>query len=91
VEVVAGARGRVPVLVDSGFRRGTDVFKALALGATAVGIGRAYIWGLASFGQEGVERVLDILREELLIAMRQAGTRSISEINASYVVDKRRG
>jgi isopentenyl diphosphate isomerase/L-lactate dehydrogenase-like FMN-dependent dehydrogenase len=91
VEVVAGARGRVPVLVDSGFRRGTDVFKALALGATAVGIGRAYIWGLASFGQEGVERVLDILREELRIAMRQAGTRSISEINASYVVDKRRG
>ena len=91
VEVVAGARGRVPVLVDSGFRRGTDVFKALALGATAVGIGRAYIWGLASFGQEGVERVLEILRGELLIAMRQAGTRSISEINASYVVDKRRG
>lgn len=91
VEVAAGVRGRVPVLVDSGFRRGTDVFKALALGATAVGIGRPYIWGLASFGQEGVERVLDILRAELLIAMRQAGTRSISEINASHVVDKRLG
>jgi len=91
VEVAAGVRGRVPVLVDSGFRRGSDIFKALALGATAVGIGRPYIWGLASFGQEGVERVLDILRGELMIAMRQAGTRSISEINASYVVDKRRG
>jgi isopentenyl diphosphate isomerase/L-lactate dehydrogenase-like FMN-dependent dehydrogenase len=86
VEVVAGVRGRVPVLVDGGFRRGTDVFKALALGATAVGIGRPYIWGLASFGQEGVEKVLDILRGELLIAMRQAGTRSIAEINRSYVV-----
>ena len=52
----------MPVIVDSGFRRGTDIFKALALGATAVAIGRPYIWGLASFGQEGVERVLDILR-----------------------------
>lgn len=89
VEVVAGARGRVPVLVDSGFRRGTDVFKALALGATAVGIGRPYIWGLASFGQEGVEKVLEILRAELLIAMRQAGTRSIAEIDRSYVVHGR--
>jgi 4-hydroxymandelate oxidase len=89
-EVAEGVRGRVPVLVDGGFRRGTDVFKALALGATAVGIGRPYIWGLASFGQEGVEKVLDILRAELLIAMRQAGTRSIAEINRSYVVDNRR-
>ncbi|MBX3703608.1 MAG: alpha-hydroxy-acid oxidizing protein [Steroidobacteraceae bacterium] len=89
VEVVAGVRGRVPVLVDSGFRRGTDVFKALALGATAVGIGRPYIWGLASFGQEGVEKVLDILREELGIAMRQAGTRSLAEINRSFIVHHR--
>lgn len=90
-EVVAGVRGRVPVLVDSGFRRGSDVFKALALGATAVGIGRPYIWGLASFGQEGVESVLSILRRELLIAMRQAGTRSISEITPAFVIDHRRG
>jgi len=90
-EVVAGVRGRVPVLIDGGFRRGTDVFKALALGATAVGIGRPYIWGLASFGEEGVEKVLDILRAELILAMRQAGTRSIAEINQSYVVDTQRG
>lgn len=90
VEVVAGVRGRVPVLVDGGFRRGTDVFKALALGATAVGIGRPYIWGLASFGQEGVEKVLEILRGELLIAMQQAGTRSVAEISRSYIVDNRR-
>jgi len=72
-------------------RRGTDIFKALALGATAVGIGRPYAWGLAAFGQEGVEAVLDILRKELLIVMRQAGTRSIGEINRSYVVEARRG
>jgi isopentenyl diphosphate isomerase/L-lactate dehydrogenase-like FMN-dependent dehydrogenase len=90
VEVVAGVRGRVPVLVDGGVRRGTDVFKALALGATAVGIGRPYIWGLASFGQEGVEKVLDILRKELLFAMRQAGTPNIPAISRSYVIDSRR-
>ncbi len=90
-EVAAGIRGRVPVLVDGGFRRGTDIFKALALGANAVGIGRPYIWGLASLGQEGVEKVLDILRTELQTAMRQAGTRSIAEIKQSFVVDNRRG
>jgi len=90
-EVIEGARGRVPVLVDGGVRRGTDIFKALALGATAVCIGRPYVWGLAAFGQEGVEVVLDILRRELLTVMRQAGTRSISEINRSYVVEGRRG
>lgn len=90
-EVAEGVKGRVPLIVDGGFRRGSDIFKALALGANAVGIGRPYIWGLASFGQAGVEGVLDILRAELAIAMRQAGTRSIAEINRSYVVDNRRG
>ncbi len=89
-EVVEGVQGRIPVIVDGGFRRGTDIFKALALGANAVAIGRPYIWGLASFGQEGVEKVLDILRAELTMAMRQAGTRSIAEINRSYIVDNRR-
>jgi 4-hydroxymandelate oxidase len=87
-EVVAGAAGRIPVLVDGGFRRGSDVFKALALGATAVAIGRPYLWGLAAFGQAGVEAVLEILRRELETIMRQAGTRSIREIDASYVVPR---
>ncbi len=89
-EVAPAVNGRIPVMVDGGIRRGSDVFKALALGADAVGIGRPYIWGLASFGQEGVERVLDILQAELVGNMRQAGTRSIAEIVPSYVVDKRR-
>ena len=74
VEVAAGVRGRAPVIMDGGVRRGTDIFKAMALGATSVGIGRPYIWGLASFGQEGVEMVLEILRREFQLVMRQAGT-----------------
>ncbi len=89
-EVAPAVKGRVPVLMDSGIRRGTDVFKALALGADAVGVGRPYIWGLASFGQEGVERVLSILRSELFTAMRQAGVRSVADINEAFVVDRRR-
>ena len=88
-EVVAGAAGRVPVLVDSGFRRGTDIFKALALGATAVGVGRPYIWGLAAFGQEGVETALAILRRELQMVMRQAGTPALGKITKDYIVDRR--
>ena len=84
-EVVEVVKGRVPVLVDGGFRRGSDVFKALALGATAVGIGRPYLWGLGAFGQPGVERVLDIFRAELTLTMKQCGTRSVTEITRAYV------
>lgn len=85
-EVVAGARGRVPVFVDGGVRRGTDVFKALALGATAVGIGRPQAWGLAAFGQPGVEAVLNILNRELVDIMRQAGTPTIDSITGDHLV-----
>jgi isopentenyl diphosphate isomerase/L-lactate dehydrogenase-like FMN-dependent dehydrogenase len=88
-EVAEGVRGRIPIIVDGGFRRGIDIFKALALGASAIMIGRPYIWGLAAFGQPGVEAVLDILRRELRLVMRQAGTVRISDINRSYVVDRR--
>ena len=84
--VVNTVNGRIPVIVDGGFRRGTDIFKALALGADAVGIGRPYLWGLGSFGQEGVETVLDILRRELEIIMKQAGTLSIEEITRDSVI-----
>ncbi len=84
-EVVTAVGGKVPVLVDGGFRRGMDFFKALALGADAVCIGRPYLWGLAAFGQEGVERVLDILRAELRMAMMTAGTRRIRDINRAHL------
>ena len=84
-EVLEGVNGRMPVFVDGGVRRGTDVFKALALGAKSVGIGRPYIWGLGAFGQAGVERVIDILNGELAMVMRQCGTKSISEINQSFL------
>jgi len=87
-EVVDGVAGRVPVIVDGGVRRGTDIFKALALGATAVGIGRPHAWGLAAFGQPGVEAVLEILRREFKTIMRQAGTTSIDKINRNYVVTR---
>lgn len=91
-EVVQAVAGRIPVLVDGGVRRGTDVFKALALGASAVGIGRPYIWGLSAFGQQGVERVLDIVNNELRLAMVGCGTRSLKEITPASIIDTwRRG
>jgi isopentenyl diphosphate isomerase/L-lactate dehydrogenase-like FMN-dependent dehydrogenase len=84
-KIVEALAGRIPVLIDSGFRRGSDVFKALALGASAVCIGRPYLWGLAAFGQDGVEAVLSILRRELETIMRQMGTPSLRAITPAYV------
>jgi 4-hydroxymandelate oxidase len=84
-EVVDEVRGRIPVLLDGGVRRGTDVFKALALGAKAVGIGRPFLWGLGAFGQSGVERVLEILQGELKLAMGNCGAQTIAAIDRSYV------
>ena len=85
-DVARMVRGRVPVILDSGIRRGTDIFKALALGADAVAIGRPYLWGLGAFGQPGVERVLQILRAELRTTMGLAGTRTLAEIGPASVV-----
>ncbi len=82
-EVVQAAKGRVPVLLDGGVRNGADIYKALALGAAGVGIGRPYIWGLSAFGQAGVERVLEILRAELKLTMQQMGTPTIKDITAA--------
>ena len=88
-EVVQGAGSRIPVLLDGGVRRGTDVFKALALGAAAVGIGRPYIWGLSSFGQAGVDRVLQILSTELQLAMVGCGTVTVKDISRKALIDTR--
>lgn len=83
-EVIEGAGG-LPVFIDGGFRRGTDIFKALALGAQAVFIGRPYVWGLAAFGQPGVERVLDMLRAELELVMKQCGVTAVRQIGRAFV------
>ena len=85
-EVVGAVKGRVPVFLDGGVRHGTDIYKALASGARGVGIGRPYIWGLSAFGQEGVERVLEILRAELTMTMKQMGTPTVKEITSARVV-----
>jgi (S)-2-hydroxy-acid oxidase len=84
-EVADVVRGRIPVIVDGGIRRGTDVLKALALGADAVCVGRPYIWGLGAFGQEGVTKVMQILDSELEVAMTQAGTPTLADITAAAV------
>ncbi len=88
-EIVQAAGGRLPILLDGGVRRGTDAFKALALGATAVGIGRPYIWGLGAFGQAGVERTLQILDTELRLAMVGCGTTSLKAITSKAIIDTR--
>jgi 4-hydroxymandelate oxidase len=85
-EVVDAVAGRVPVLLDGGIRRGTDVFKALALGAAAALIGRPAAWGLAVDGEEGVYRVLEMLREELDTAMVLAGCGTLADITRAAVV-----
>ena len=91
-EVAQAVRRRVPVIVDGGVRRGTDVYKALALGADAVGIGRPYIWGMAAFGQPGIERVLDLINNELRLAMVGCGATSIKQITSASLIDTgRRG
>ena len=87
-EVVAGVRGRVPVLIDSGVRRGADIFKALALGADAVGIGRPYVWGLGAFGQQGVDKVIELLLDEFRMVMRQTRTTTIDQIVPSFVMER---
>jgi isopentenyl diphosphate isomerase/L-lactate dehydrogenase-like FMN-dependent dehydrogenase len=84
-EVVVAANGKVPVLMDGGIRRGTDILKAIALGARAILIGRPYVWGLAAFGQVGVQRVVELLRAELVLSMGLAGKPNLAAIDRSLV------
>jgi lactate 2-monooxygenase len=85
--IVAGVAGRVPVLFDSGIRGGADIFKALALGATAVGIGRPYVYGLAVAGEAGVREVLRNLRADFDLTMGLSGCASIAEIGPNALAD----
>jgi isopentenyl diphosphate isomerase/L-lactate dehydrogenase-like FMN-dependent dehydrogenase len=84
-EIVAAVDGRAEVLVDSGIRRGTDVVKALCLGARAVLCGRAYAYGLAAAGEAGVTRALEILRADLDRTLKLLGCNSVRDLNRSYV------
>jgi isopentenyl diphosphate isomerase/L-lactate dehydrogenase-like FMN-dependent dehydrogenase len=84
-EVVRAVNGKIPILVDGGFRRGTDILKGLALGAKAICVARPYLYGMAAFGQRGVERVLQLLRTELALNMGLAGVPNLAAIDRSLV------
>jgi 4-hydroxymandelate oxidase len=84
-QIVEELKGRMPVLIDGGIRRGSDVYAALALGAVAVCIGRPYLWGLGAFGQGGVDKCLTILRAELMRTMQFAGVTSLADINTESI------
>jgi len=85
-DVVQAVAGDVPVLVDGGVRRGTDVLKALALGARSVMIGRPYLWALAVDGEAGVSRMLELMRQELTVSMSLLGVKSLSELSEDLLV-----
>jgi 4-hydroxymandelate oxidase len=84
--IVKHTKGKIDILIDGGIYRGTDVLKALALGATATLIGRAYIWGLAANGQQGIEHVIEMLRQEIDSAMNQLGISDIADMNEDMVI-----
>ena len=86
-EIAKAVNGRVPIVFDSGIRRGSDIFKALSMGATAVCVGRPYLWGLGAFGQPGVERVMDILKTELYGVMQQMGAPNVAAIKKEMVIE----
>jgi isopentenyl diphosphate isomerase/L-lactate dehydrogenase-like FMN-dependent dehydrogenase len=84
-EIVDAIGGRVPILTDSGYRRGADVLKALALGANAVLLGRATRWGLGAYGTAGAQRVIEIVQRELVAAAAAAGRSTLKSIDRSLV------
>lgn len=87
-EVVKAAQGRVPIFLDGGVRRGTDVFKALALGASGIFIGRSVVFSLAADGEVGVRKVLQRLRDEFELTMALSGCRSLSEITRDHIITR---
>jgi isopentenyl diphosphate isomerase/L-lactate dehydrogenase-like FMN-dependent dehydrogenase len=84
-EIVEAVQGRVPVLFDSGIRRGADILKALALGASAVCLGRVPRWGLASYGAAGVQRILEVVQSEFVRAMAYTGRPTLASIDQTLV------
>jgi len=84
-EIVAAVNGRIPVIFDSGIRRGADIFKALALGANAIMLGRTTRWGLAAFGSAGAQRLIEIMQQELVQTAAAAGCAKLSDINKAAV------
>merc|ERR1712216_839006 len=82
------ARSGIEILVDGGFRRGSDLFKALALGAKAVGIGRPSLVGMAAYGEEGVEKVLQIFKDEMEMHMRLMGTPTVKDMKPDLVITR---
>ena len=85
-EIAPAVKGKVPIVVDSGFRRGMDVVKALAMGATMVGFGRPYLWGLGAFGEAGVDKVIQIMKAEVIAAMQQVGVTSVKELRPDMII-----
>jgi isopentenyl diphosphate isomerase/L-lactate dehydrogenase-like FMN-dependent dehydrogenase len=84
-EVLNAVGGRARVVVDGSFARGTDVVKAIAMGADAIAVGRLYCYALAAEGDRGVHRMLEILEQEIMVAMALAGARSLGELNQSFL------
>ena len=84
-EIAAAVNGRIPIIFDSGIRRGADIFKALALGANAIMLGRTTRWGLAAFGSAGAQRLIEIMQQELVQVAAAAGCARLSDINKAAV------
>ncbi len=84
-DIVSVVKGKVPIFIDGGFRRGMDIVKALAMGATMVGFGRPWLWGLGAFGEAGVDRVIQIVKAEVVAAMQQVGAANLKELGPDIV------